>query len=102
MDEEGSKSTWIAAVALCVAVLLVVATSFFDPRAWLLIRNTAALASGAATVAVPTGALLAFLLLRTDMPGRKLLLIVFCAMLFVPLYLQAAGWDAGFGKQGWY
>ncbi|MEO8498680.1 MAG: hypothetical protein ABI614_26765, partial [Planctomycetota bacterium] len=24
------------------------------------------------------------------------------AMLFVPIYLQAAGWDAGFGKQGWY
>ncbi len=24
------------------------------------------------------------------------------AMLFVPLYLQAAAWEAGFGLQGWY
>jgi iron(III) transport system permease protein len=102
MDEGGSKSTWIGAVAIFVAALLVAATMFFDPRAWLLIRNTAVLASGAAALAVPTGAILAFLLLRTDLPGRKILVVVFCAMLFVPLYLQAAGWDAGFGKQGWY
>ena len=82
--------------------MLVVATMFLDPRAWLLIRNTVALAGGAATLAVPIGAGLAFLLLRTDLPGRTILLVVFGAMLFVPLYLQAAGWDAGFGKQGWY
>lgn len=82
--------------------MFVAATSFLDPRAWLLIRNTAGLASGAAALAVPTGAVLAFLLLRTDLPGRTMLLVVFGAMLFVPIYLQAAGWDAGFGKQGWY
>ena len=32
MDEGGSKSTWIGAVAICVAALLVAATMFFDPR----------------------------------------------------------------------
>jgi len=82
--------------------MLVAATMLLDPRAGLLIRNTVALASGAAALAVPVGAVLAFLLLRTDLPGRTMILVVFGAMLFVPLYLQAAGWDAGFGKQGWY
>lgn len=82
--------------------MLVAATMVLDPRAWLLIRNTVALACGAAAIAVPIGAALAFLLLRTDFPGRTILLVIFGSMLFVPIYLQAAGWDAGFGKQGWY
>ncbi|MCA9120763.1 MAG: iron ABC transporter permease [Planctomycetaceae bacterium] len=73
-----------------------------DTRAWLLIRNTALLSGGAVLIAVPTGAILAFLLLRTNLTGRAALLVLFGSMLFVPLYLQAAGWDAGFGKQGWY
>ncbi|HRX80443.1 MAG TPA: hypothetical protein P5307_15330, partial [Pirellulaceae bacterium] len=82
--------------------MLVAATSFLDPRAWLLIRNTVMLSVGAALIAVPIGAALVFLLLRTDLPGRLIWLVVFASMLFIPLYLQAAGWDAGFGKQGWY
>lgn len=82
--------------------MLVAATLVLDSRAWLLIRNTALLSGGAALLALPIGAALAFLLLRTDLPGRQISLVVFGAMLFVPLYLQAAGWDAGFGKQGWY
>ena len=32
---------------IAAALLLVAATTFIDPRAWWLIRNTAALASGA-------------------------------------------------------
>jgi len=102
MLEGRSRFSWVGAVATCVAAMLVAATMFIDPRAWLLIRNTVTLASGAAALAVPIGAVLAFWLLRTDLPGRTLLLVAFCSMLFVPLYLQAAGWDAGFGKQGWY
>lgn len=92
----------MGAAATCLAAMLVAATMFVDPRAWLLIRNTVVLASGATAIAVPIGAALAFLLLRTDFPGRTILLVVFGSMLFVPIYLQAAGWDAGFGKQGWY
>ncbi len=102
MREGVSRSSWVGVVAVCCATALVAATMLIDPRAWLLVRNTVALAGGAAALAVPIGAALAFLLLRTDLPGRTILLLVFGAMLFVPLYLQAAGWDAGFGKQGWY
>ncbi|HUG66448.1 MAG TPA: hypothetical protein VMM76_01775 [Pirellulaceae bacterium] len=93
---------WLGTVAICLAAMLVAATMVLDPRAWLLIRNTVALACGATAIAVPIGAALAFLLLRTDFPGRTILLVIFGSMLFVPIYLQAAGWDAGFGKQGWY
>ena len=45
---------------------------------------------------------MAFLLVRTDVRGRRLATIVLLAMLFTPLYLQAAAWQAGFGVQGWY
>ncbi|MBI2479353.1 MAG: hypothetical protein HYV60_12195, partial [Planctomycetia bacterium] len=102
MHERGSRLSWWGVAAICLAVTLVAATVFVDARAWLLIRNTIALASGATAIAVPIGAILAFLLLRTDVPWRTILLLIFGSMLFVPIYLQAAGWDAGFGKQGWY
>jgi len=41
-------------------------------------------------------------LVRTDLPGRRVGLGLFGVMLFVPLYLQAAAWQAGFGVQGWF
>jgi iron(III) transport system permease protein len=44
---------------------------------------------------------LAGLLVRTDLPGRKIGLLLTGLMLAVPLYLQAAAWQAGFGLQGW-
>lgn len=102
MLEGNAKWSWFVVVVSGMAVLLVVAATLLDSRAILLLRNTFALAGGAASLAVPLGAAIAFLLLRTDLPGRKVQLVAFGAMLFVPLYLQAAGWDAGFGKQGWY
>ncbi|MBN2294492.1 MAG: iron ABC transporter permease, partial [Pirellulales bacterium] len=42
------------------------------------------------------------LLSRTDLPGRRVGLGLMVVMIFVPLYLQAAAWQAGFGLQGWY
>jgi iron(III) transport system permease protein len=48
------------------------------------------------------GTLLAWLLVRTDLLGRRLWLALMALMLFVPLYLQAAAWQAGFGLQGWF
>ncbi len=52
-------------------------------------------------MSVPLGTFLAWLLVRTDLPGRRLGLAMLGLMLFVPLYLQAAAWQAGFGLQGW-
>ena len=87
----------VLSIAACLPLL-----AWGDPRAWSLLRNTLALAAGACALALPLGTVLAFLLLRTDLVGRKLLLLVFGALLLVPLYLQAAGWEAGFGRQGWF
>ncbi len=53
-------------------------------------------------MSVPVGTLLAWLLWRTDLPGRKIGLGLLGVMIFVPLYLQAGAWQAGFGDQGWY
>lgn len=64
-------------------------------------RNTLLVAVGSCLVAVPLGTLLSFLLVRTDLPARRFWLGLFTVLLFVPLYLQTAGWDAGFGRMGW-
>src|SRR5687767_4034846 len=73
-----------------------------DLRILILARNTFLLSSGACAFSLPVGTFLAILLWRTDLRGRKAALAILVAMLFVPLYLQAAAWDAGFGLQGWF
>jgi ABC-type Fe3+ transport system permease subunit len=42
------------------------------------------------------------LLARYDIAGRRAALATVAALLFVPLYVQLAGWDAAFGKLGWF
>ena len=73
-----------------------------DLRTLTLVLNTLRLAAAVCAVSVPLGTLLAWLLVRTDLLGRRLWLALLGLMLFVPLYLQAAAWQAGFGLQGWY
>ena len=65
-------------------------------------RNTLLLAIGTGAVSIPPGALLAWLCFRTDLPGRQAATALLMGLLFLPLYLQAAAWDAGFGSQGWF
>jgi len=66
-----------------------------------LLRNTLLVSLGVTTIAVPLGTLAAGVLLRTNVAGRRFALVVLVTLLFVPLFLQAAAWDAGFGRQGW-
>ena len=73
-----------------------------DTRTWSLVLNTLALCGGSCAVSVPLGTFLAWLLVRSDLPGRRAGRILLALMLLVPLYLQAAAWQAGFGLQGWY
>ena len=73
-----------------------------DPIALKLALNTLVLAGVTCAISLPLGAGLAWLLVRTDLPGRKAALGLLGVMLFVPLYVQAAAWQAGFGLQGWY
>ena len=72
-----------------------------DARIWTLALNTLLLAGATCAISVPVGTTLAWLLLRTDLPGRRVGVALLGLMLFVPLYLQAAAWQAGFGVQGW-
>lgn len=82
------------AIGLCAACVL-------DPRGESLLRNTFLLSAGVSAIALPIGILSAWILVRTTSPGSGLCWSVAIAMLFMPLYLQAAGWDAALGRQGW-
>ncbi|NUQ65507.1 MAG: ABC transporter permease subunit, partial [Pirellulales bacterium] len=70
-------------------------------QAWPLLLNTAILAAATGAISLPMGSLLGWLLARTDLPGRRAAIVLLGVMLFIPLYLQAAAWQAGFGLQGW-
>jgi iron(III) transport system permease protein len=73
-----------------------------EPQPWVLMRNTVLLSFGACLIALPLGTCLAILLTRTDLPGHRAMTAALLVLLFVPLYLTAAAWDAGFGQLGWY
>jgi len=77
-------------------------TPALDARTWTLAANTLLLSGATCAIAVPVGSSLAFLLTRTNLPGRRVGLAALGLMLFVPLYLHAAGWLAGFGVLGWF
>ena len=102
MNREGTVLGYGAWWLLALGVLLPLALLASEPRTAGLVLNTLRLAAGTCLIALPLGALVAVLLVRTDAPGRRFWLWLLAVMLFVPLYLQAAAWDAGFGKQGWY
>jgi len=82
-------------VAVCLPIAM-------DALAWTLLLNTLLLAGATCAISLPLGTLLGWLLARTDLPGREAGMVLMGVMLFVPLYLQAAAWQAGFGLQGWY
>jgi len=73
-----------------------------DARTLTLLLNTLWLAGGTCAISLPLGTALAWLLVRTDLPGRRLGMGLLALMLFVPLYVQTAAWQAGFGIQGWH
>ncbi len=66
------------------------------------IWNSLLICCGCVGVAVPIGSLLAVLLMRTDVYGRRALGVALGSQLAVPLYVFAGSWNAGFGSQGWW
>jgi iron(III) transport system permease protein len=66
------------------------------------LANSALLALGSAAIALPAGTLLAVLLARFELPGRRLAVVCIGLLLFLPLVVQISGWDAAIGKLGWY
>ncbi|WP_297323156.1 iron ABC transporter permease [uncultured Bartonella sp.] len=73
-----------------------------DPGFWNALRNTIILSCGMVIIAVPLGALLAFLMVRTDMPGRKILEpLVFLPLFMSPMVL-AFGYIVAAGPSGFF
>lgn len=99
------RRTFISAGVLFLtgAAAIIIATLWLaEPRVGRLWLRTAGLAAGACSVAIPLGTLLAILLVKTDVAGRRPARLLLVALLFVPLYLIMGAWDAGFGIQGWH
>jgi iron(III) transport system permease protein len=63
--------------------------------------ETIRVAGSAVLLAVAVGLPMAVLLLRTDLPGRGMLLAMMAMAVFVPMPLYAAGWLGGFGNAGY-
>lgn len=67
-----------------------------------LLRNSLTLASLTSLLAVPVAAFLAYLMSRFAVPWSRQVDGAMLVLLFFPLYLQLAAWEAGFGRGGWY
>ncbi|MGE0759754.1 MAG: ABC transporter permease, partial [Pirellulaceae bacterium] len=91
---------WTAAALLAVTLAALVAWEM-DVRTWTLLTNTVSLAAGSCLVGLPAGTVLAILIHRTDIGGRRTAWSLLVALLFLPIYLQAAGWDGWLGRQSW-
>jgi iron(III) transport system permease protein len=64
--------------------------------------NSTILAAGAAAIALPIGTLLAVLIVKLALPGRRIAAAGLGLLLFLPLWVQLSGWDAALGKLGWF
>ena len=71
-----------------------------EVRPWRLLGETLRIVATVELMAVPLGIFLAFLLFRTDLPGRRFWLIVLALVACVPMPLYATGWLGGFGNLG--
>ena len=64
--------------------------------------NTLKLIAATLAIGLPLGTLLGLLIARTDLPMRRFSAAALGLLLVLPLYLQAAAWQLGFGIFGWY
>jgi iron(III) transport system permease protein len=71
-----------------------------DPEFWTAFLTTVLLAAGMSVIAVPLGAALAFLLARTDVPGRQWLEPVILIPIFVSAVVIAFGYVVALGPVG--
>lgn len=102
MQERWSTLDRIRLLALGAALAGAVVALMREPRAAQLAWQTAQVVGLTLAGALPLGTLLAALLTRTNLPGRGAIACAWTLLLFLPLYVQASAWDAGFGLQGWF
>lgn len=73
---------------------------FDDPDFWSAARNTLAVATGMCAIALPLGAILAFLMVRTDLPGRRWLETPLLLPVFVSPVVLGFGYVVSLGPVG--
>ena len=67
-----------------------------------LLSNSLQLASLTGALALPVSACLAYATSRYRVPGYRWVEGCLLVLLFLPLYVHLAAWEAGFGRGGWY
>jgi iron(III) transport system permease protein len=75
---------------------------FEDADFWLAFKNGMLLASGLAAIAVPLGGMLAFLMVRTDLPGRGWIAPLLLVPIFVSPMVMGFGYVVSMGPVGFY
>jgi iron(III) transport system permease protein len=73
---------------------------FADDDFWQAFRTTIIVAGGMTAIAVPLGALLAFLMVRTDVPGKRYLEPLILIPIFVSAVVVAFGYVVAIGPVG--
>lgn len=73
---------------------------FSDPEFYLALRTSLTISLGMLAIAVPLGALLAFLMTRTDLPGRSWIEPLLLAPVFISAIVIAFGYVVSIGPVG--
>ena len=75
---------------------------FDDSDFWLAAKNGFIMAAGLAAIAVPLGGMLAFLMIRTDLPGRGWIAPLLLVPIFVSPMVMGFGYVVSMGPVGFY
>jgi len=75
---------------------------FDDPDFWLATKNTLIVAVGMSVIAIPLGAILAFIMVRTDLPGRRWLETPILIPIFVSPVVLGFGYVVSLGPVGFF
>jgi iron(III) transport system permease protein len=75
---------------------------FDDPDFTLSFKNALILAGGLTAIAVPLGAMLAFVMIRTDLPGRSYVAPLLLVPIFVSPMVMGFGYVVSMGPVGFY
>ncbi len=75
---------------------------FADPDFWMALRNSLLIAAGMTLIAVPLGAVLAFVMERTDFPGKRWIEPMLLVPSFVSPMVLSFGYVVAAGPVGFY
>jgi len=92
-----AAALWTVVSLAALAMLLWLASD----RAQGLLINSAMLIAAVLAVSLPLGVALALAIAKTSLRSGPLLEGLLIGLLFVPLYVQAAAWQAALGSGGW-